>query len=173
VTREPLADVTDFDWRVSIADVAASGPFSTFAGVQRTIVLLEGDAMTLTVGEVTHELLRHVPFTFDGGISTWCDVARGPTRDLNVMCRTGRFRASVQVVEIVGGEAWRDASTSEAEAIGTTVVLALDGELTVAGPGGVDVALAASDAVRWPSPGALEITGSGVAALVRFTPCAG
>ena len=43
VTRELASSpegVDDFDWRVSIAEVTASGDFSRFPGVDRTIVRL-------------------------------------------------------------------------------------------------------------------------------------
>src|SRR5665647_2813187 len=46
VTREVVAsggsDPQDFDWRISIADVSQSGPFSAFPGVDRVITLVEG-----------------------------------------------------------------------------------------------------------------------------------
>ncbi len=38
-----------FLWRVSIADVAAPGPFSTFTGYDRLIAVIEGVGMTLSV----------------------------------------------------------------------------------------------------------------------------
>lgn len=36
-----------FDWRISMADVAADGPFSRFPGVDRTLVLAEGRDLVL------------------------------------------------------------------------------------------------------------------------------
>jgi uncharacterized protein len=39
----PGGDLDSFDWRVSIAHVEKDGPFSVFAGVTRTLALLEGD----------------------------------------------------------------------------------------------------------------------------------
>ena len=38
----PGAGLDDFDWRISMADVAVDGPFSRFPGVDRTLVLAEG-----------------------------------------------------------------------------------------------------------------------------------
>ena len=51
-TRElacsPLgADMAHFDWRVSVATIAQSGPFSCFAGVDRIITLLSGGRLQL------------------------------------------------------------------------------------------------------------------------------
>ena len=39
----------DFDWRVSMARVASSGPFSGFAGVDRTLAVLEGEGIVLDI----------------------------------------------------------------------------------------------------------------------------
>ncbi|NYH19335.1 HutD/Ves family protein [Paraburkholderia bryophila] len=52
VTREVAAvpeqaGLDCFVWRVSIADVAQAGPFSRFAGIDRTLVLLSGAGMLL------------------------------------------------------------------------------------------------------------------------------
>jgi environmental stress-induced protein Ves len=98
-TREVAAHppgAADFTWRVSLADVAAPGPFSAFDGVDRTIVLLAGPAMQVEVAGDRHDLFRHVPFAFDGGAPTSCAVPGGPTHDLNVMTRRGltRLRAA-------------------------------------------------------------------------------
>ena len=41
-------DVADmFDWRLSIAEVEADGPFSAFDGYDRVLVLLDGAGMDL------------------------------------------------------------------------------------------------------------------------------
>ena len=36
------AGMEAFDWRLSMADVAADGPFSNFSDIDRTLVLIEG-----------------------------------------------------------------------------------------------------------------------------------
>ena len=41
------ASLDTFVWRVSVADVEQPGPFSTFAGIDRTLVLLAGAGMRL------------------------------------------------------------------------------------------------------------------------------
>src|SRR5690606_386633 len=49
------AGFDDFDWRISTAIVAQSGPFSGFPGVDRVLTVIEGGAMELTVaGEARH-----------------------------------------------------------------------------------------------------------------------
>src|SRR5690349_4472098 len=68
----------DFRWRVSLADVGRSGDFSLFPGIDRTIVLVEGDGMVLHLPDGPRPLARDVPFAFDGGLAVRCTV-EGPT----------------------------------------------------------------------------------------------
>lgn len=105
-TREVLscpAGTPDFDWRVSIADVAAPGAFSAFPGVDRVITLLEGASMVLDVAGAEHVLLPHQPFRFSGDAAVACDLPDGPTRDLNLMTRRGRARGEVVVRHVATG----------------------------------------------------------------------
>ena len=91
-----VQDAAPFAFRVSLATVAASGPFSPFPGVDRTIVQLEGPAMQLDHGALgRHELTRLVPYRFPGDWETSGHVA-GPARDLNVMTRRGEISAHVE-----------------------------------------------------------------------------
>ena len=45
------ASLEAFDWRVSMARVASDGPFSDFAGVDRTLAVVKGNGLVLTTGE--------------------------------------------------------------------------------------------------------------------------
>ena len=40
----------DFHWRLSMARIAADGPFSTFPNVDRTLALIEGNGMVIEAG---------------------------------------------------------------------------------------------------------------------------
>ena len=96
----PGATLDDFEWRVSIATIAASGPFSVFPGVDRTIMLLDGDGMRLK-GDGVHALLDtpYEPFEFSGDEAVECTLLGGASTDFNVMCRRERWRAEVAVVQ--------------------------------------------------------------------------
>lgn len=88
------SDAERFDWRLSIAHVGTDGPFSLFPGVDRTIALLEGKGLLLDLPEDRTVTLSgtSVPFSFPG---EWPVAGRnldGPTIDLNVMTRRGRYR---------------------------------------------------------------------------------
>ena len=96
----PGADMEHFDWRVSLATIAQSGPFSRFAGVDRVITLLTGDGVHLRQPEadIDHRLDQVLePFAFagDGGVD--CDLLRGTSQDLNLMTRRGRWCGAVRV----------------------------------------------------------------------------
>jgi environmental stress-induced protein Ves len=95
VTREILArpegaDMADFVWRVSLADVGADGPFSAFADVDRILTMVEGEGMDLTVGGEPRRVdTRFVPQAFPGDLPTDCRLLGGPVVNLNVMWRRG------------------------------------------------------------------------------------
>ncbi len=96
----PGASIDSFAWRISIAQIASSGPFSAFAGVDRIITLLDGDGVHLQSadGSVDH-LLQHClqPFAFSGDVALDCQLLGGASQDLNVMTRRGRVQAQVTI----------------------------------------------------------------------------
>jgi len=103
VTREiaafpPGAGMDAFQWRVSVADIAADGPFSAFPGIDRQIALLGGAGVRLLAddGSFDHRLDKiGAPFAFAGERGVQATLIDGATRDFNVMTRRGRCRASV------------------------------------------------------------------------------
>ena len=94
-TRELLAWPFPDDWilRVSVADIEADGPFSSFPGIDRWFGVLSGNGVRLYEYEVRRgdELLH-----FDGGLGPDCLLLNGPTRDFNLMHRRGAGRVQVQ-----------------------------------------------------------------------------
>lgn len=102
IARIPVASaLDDFDWRVSIADVAADGPFSSFDDVDRLIVLLTGAGVRLrsSDGKIDHRLDQPlVPFAFSGDDAITAALIDGASSDFNVMTRRGVARADVQIV---------------------------------------------------------------------------
>ena len=89
-TRELLAWPSASDWqlRLSVADIEADGPFSVFDGVQRWFVVLQGAGVALTIaGQPRLQRQADAPLHFDGADPTDCRLLDGPTRDLNLMLR--------------------------------------------------------------------------------------
>jgi environmental stress-induced protein Ves len=106
VTREivcqPIgAGMGDFDWRVSIAQIASDGPFSIFPGVDRIITLLNGRGVHLQSqdGQVDHLLnVPLAPFVFTGEDSIHARLLTGNCHDFNVMTRRAVCSASLKVI---------------------------------------------------------------------------
>lgn len=97
----PGASLGNFQWRASIATIDAAGPFSVFEGIDRQIMLLEGDGVHLRSrdGTIDHRLdVPHAPFAFDGEAAIDCSLLGGRSHDFNVMTRRGSCRAQVQVI---------------------------------------------------------------------------
>ncbi len=101
VTREVAvwpegARFETFDWRVSIAEVAASGPFSRFEGIDRTLAILHG-RMRLTFPENVLELdAECAPLAFPGEAPCEGTPLDGPVTDLNFMTRRGKVRGRME-----------------------------------------------------------------------------
>ncbi|PSJ62813.1 HutD/Ves family protein [Pseudaminobacter soli (ex Li et al. 2025)] len=102
------ADFENFDWRISTAIVAASGPFSAFPGVDRVLTVLEGGAMVLTVGGHERRLDASCePFSFPGDVPAGAQLEGKALLDFNVMVRRP-LRAQVTRGPLIPGS--RDAS---------------------------------------------------------------
>jgi hypothetical protein len=92
LTRELLAWPGTADWqlRISVADIEADGPFSAFPGIVRHFAVLEGDGVELRfAGRACRVAPGDAMLRFDGAEAPGCRLLGGPTRDLNVMHRTG------------------------------------------------------------------------------------
>lgn len=93
----------EWSWRMSVAEVSASGPFSRFDGVTRWFAVLQGAGVVLTVrtpsdddelGSCEHHLtMADAPLCFDGGATTDCRLIAGPTQDFNLMVRDASLPA--------------------------------------------------------------------------------
>ena len=129
------ATIDDFGWRLSMARVASDGPFSPFPGVDRTLTVIEGGVLRLSLGDRPAVELRagSEPFAFPGDLATRATLPGAPVTDLNVMTRRGAWRHAVRVLRIEG------ASVIDLAA-DTTVLFCLGDGLRVA-PGGTPARL--------------------------------
>jgi len=110
LTRELAAHPpgADWQWRLSVAEVAADGPFSRFEGVTRWFAVLQGAGVVLNVATPSdtadateHRLTAHdAPLCFDGAAATDCHLINGPTQDFNLMLRETCLPA--RLVRILG-----------------------------------------------------------------------
>lgn len=102
-----------FLWRISIADVASDGPFSVFPGYDRSIMLIAGQGMELTLDEAVkvRVTMCHQPLRFSGDAQTHCRLLGGPIRDFNMMSARGRVEHRCDVISGGPSEAnWQCAS---------------------------------------------------------------
>ena len=80
-------DSERFLFRLSMAQVASDGPVSLFPGIDRTLLLLEGQGCRLTFPERLDVVLDQplVPLHFSGEDSIHCQLLAGACQDFNVM----------------------------------------------------------------------------------------
>lgn len=102
-------DAADVDgdrwrWRVGLADIDASGPFSDFSGYRRTIMLTGGPGFTLDFDQAPSERLDlpRRPFTFEGGWTTHCRLIDGSATAFNLLWDPRRVAASLDVLAFDG-----------------------------------------------------------------------
>jgi environmental stress-induced protein Ves len=118
----PGAGFDEFDWRISLATIAQSGPFSVFPGIDRSLALVDGDGVLLDFGEERFVLSPSEPLIeFPGEASVHATVTGSQTTDFNVMTRRGRCRHRLEPRVLRGAEKLKRRS-------GTTLLFLADGE---------------------------------------------
>lgn len=157
--------IDDFDWRVSMARVAADGPFSVFPGVDRTLAILEGQGIMLDV-EGQHALTltkASEPATFPADAPTSCTLIAGPILDLNVMSRRNQVSHTVDILAVA-------APMKFASGAHDTLVLCLEGTVDIAGDGGSERLSRFDCLVASASSGAMQVDATVPArvALIAF-----
>ncbi|MEQ1512781.1 MAG: HutD family protein [Lysobacteraceae bacterium] len=106
----------DWDWRLSIAEIERDGPFSSFCGIERELILLHGNGVRLRFddGEVREVEPPHGRVRFAGERVVFGELIDGPTHDFNLMWRRDRIDAELWHRPLVGsmvlfvepGEQW-------------------------------------------------------------------
>ncbi|MBB3220575.1 HutD/Ves family protein [Pseudoduganella umbonata] len=123
----PGATLDDFDFRISLATIVHSGPFSTFPGVDRTLSLVDGGSVVLDVGNERRVALseREPVVAFPGEVPVSATVDGVPTVDFNVMTRRGRCSHQVE------RRVFRDYSELERRSALTVLFMADGDSMTV------------------------------------------
>ena len=89
-------------WRVAIAPVVLDGPFSVMPGVDRELVVIEGNGMVLDVDGISMECMPNQVVQFSGDSTTFARLVDGPVVDLGLMTVCGSVTGSMIVVVDVG-----------------------------------------------------------------------
>ena len=151
----PGADVDSFDWRISTATVAEDGAFSVFEGIDRTLSILTGEGMELSVEGRAPVLLDQlsVSHAFPGDAPTTARLTGGAITDLNVMTRRGSFahrvdRIAGQKEVTIGTRSGQTVVIVTGDAkLGNEPLGAMDAILLDQGEGALSLSLAEETAV--------------------------
>ena len=137
VTRELAMwpDAGDWAWRMSVADVDQSGPFSKFEGIERWFAVLEGAGVQLDVAGVPHRVTSDdAPLFFDGAAQTGCELIDGKTRDFNLMVRRGSEPSRMVRVKERFSETLHAMKTIAVYAYGSSATVLFDEEVLQLAP---------------------------------------
>jgi environmental stress-induced protein Ves len=156
VTREILRvppEPTAFDWRLSLANIASPGPFSSFDGYQRTLVLVSGPGVELDFGQHGRVKLTTAGqmVSFDGAWETSCTLLDGPSTDLNLIVSQERVRSASRCIQLTRAESVQTAEWPQ------TLVCCISGAVRLTNTAGEVQDLSGVDVARC-SPGDGVIT---------------
>ena len=105
-----------WSWRVAIAPVVLDGPFSALPGIDRELVVIEGNGMVLEVDGTSVECLLGQVVRFSGDEKTFARLIDGPVVDLGLMTVRGSV-TGLMVVADVGAVVESDLLVAVGEAV--------------------------------------------------------
>jgi len=160
ITRDAGTGLEGFGWRLSVADIGESGGFSTFAGYERVITVLQGEGMTLRVdSQDTRPLLPLDPFAFSGESQVSCTLLGGAIRDFNLIYAPHRYNARLQ---------WLDGEQRFFSSAGTVLVFSVTERLEVK-VGNSDAQLGRHDCLQLDgNAGLLEVSTNGPCCVIEL-----
>ena len=113
----------DFDWRVSIATIDGDSEFSSFEGVDRWLMPLTPDGLTLVDNGETRLVPQFDVQAFAGESPVSAVEVSAESRDLNLMVRRGIRSGSLEKRAVVGSAVLTTDDETE------LIVVVLDGTL--------------------------------------------
>jgi len=107
ITRELMVEPigatfdTGFLWRLSVAEIEKDGPFSEMPGIDRSMVVIDGEGLELdfTVGK-RKQVEPLTVFRFPGEATCVGHLTAGPVRDVNAMTARMKARHAVRVIDV-------------------------------------------------------------------------
>lgn len=133
------AALGDFDWRISLSAVTSDGAFSSFPGIDRTLCLVAGTRIDLSIdGTLVSVRAPHAAHFFRGEADCFARLPEGPIVDLNIMTRRTAF--AQKVVGVGEGSRLRASDRGSCWFVAVRDCIATSG--------GQSVIVAAEDALR-------------------------
>lgn len=86
-------------WRLSLAEVAADGPFSPFPGLSRILTVISGAGLDLETPAGVLAARPLLPVAFAGDLPVTGRLVAGPVRDVNVIWDSTQVAATVEVLD--------------------------------------------------------------------------
>ncbi len=111
------ADLASFDWRISLASIAASGPFSSFPEIDRSLSLVAGAGVDLQIADgsdarnIALRLGQIDTVQFRGEAKVDAQIVQGETLDFNVMTRRTRCTHHFSRCALHGTQTWQHTAT--------------------------------------------------------------
>lgn len=108
IARSHGTGLSDFDWRISIADVKSAGAFSHFPNRKRIIGVLDGGTgLILNVDQKAPVTLHQKQFfAFDGENDVYAELLDEPIRDFNLIYNPDRYCARLQWINAQAMSSW-------------------------------------------------------------------
>jgi uncharacterized protein len=100
----PSATTDDFDWRISIAQITQTAPFSSFTGIERCLAVLRGSLRLIRERESVTLSPDSPSLYFAGDAAAIGEPVNGPVFDLNVMYRSNHWDARMTRRQLQRGD---------------------------------------------------------------------
>lgn len=94
------AEGKEWDWRLSVASIEAAGDFTPYDGFDRTLTVIAGELLELTIDGSAHAVEALRPLKFAGGSTVAAALPTGDVLALNLITRSGAVRGNVRIVEL-------------------------------------------------------------------------
>ena len=94
------AEGSTWDWRLSVASIERAGEFTPYDGFDRTLTVIAGELLELTVDGTAQAVEALRPLRFSGGSAVSATLPTGEVLALNLITRAGAVRGSVRIVEL-------------------------------------------------------------------------
>ena len=151
------AGLDDFEWRISMALVKDDGPFSVFPGIDRTLSILDGNGMRLTIDGKPAALTKaSPPLSFAADLATNAVLIDGAITDLNVMSRRTAYRHQVERLDLNG-------EVTLASGAAVVAVLCDTGAVAITTPGQAN--LGPRDTAIYDAPRAIGLSSTALARI--------